>query len=145
MSTTSPIDPKHYVRLPICGYCGNAWDIVFGRPPWHKGPGRYTAEEWLGHCRVGGCDPDIWEFLEDPFVVEYDNRVYHRREDDEPNAPWRRMWPKIVAQWAAIKNSRFTDTVTDRVTGQRVRVVAVDEIDWGEPETVPAADEDIEW
>lgn len=110
---------SHYVRYPICGYCSTAWDILFQRTRSSTSPGR-----WLEYCKVGGCDPDVWEFIDEatgwpeswPFdskahriewgevdpedVPPHDDRCFHRRSQfhSPDNAPWRKISDKLLAQ-----------------------------------------------
>lgn len=110
-------DLRHYVSYPVCGFCMNAWDMIYGR----KRTGT-NCEKWLGFCKWGGCDPDVWEYLDErtgwpwgwkinpktmtPRVFEtlmeipipdYDNRVYHMRRSDDPGAPWRKTSERLRA------------------------------------------------
>lgn len=69
----------------MCGYCETAWDQVMGRLKYH----RYNPGYWLSYCRVGGCDPDIWDYLDGKGnVVErplYSKKLFHRRD---ASVPW---------------------------------------------------------
>lgn len=115
---------KHYMSYPMCGFCTNAWDIIYARQ--RSG---LSCEQWLDKCKVGGCDPDVWEYidtrtgwplgwkidkatgrpkvyqdekLEIP-IPEYDDRVFHMRKPDRgnlynPNAPWRKISERLRAE-----------------------------------------------
>lgn len=133
------LNPNHYYRLPICGFCQNAWDMLFQRPPWASRPGSMSPGEWVNLCPVGGCDPDVWDYLNE-FTGEPNgvkpkgnNATYHRRLTDDHSAAWRKRWPGIVHQWAAKKNEKF-QPVVDRYGKVLSRVVADDDIDWGDEE-----------
>lgn len=109
---------SHYTNYPMCGYCTNAWNIVFGRSRTI-----ISCERWLKYCKWGGCDPDIWEYLDertgwplgwkvDPKTMwprcftdskvklpipDFDNRVFHMRANDDPTAPWRKTSERLRA------------------------------------------------
>lgn len=113
---------KHYTNFPVCGFCMNAWDIVYGRMRAHTSPMTF-----LSFCRHGGCDPDIWEHIDEgtgwpdkwklndkglpqwwfekaPKNVKIpvtDNRVYHLRADSDSHAPWRNVMPRLMREWQA--------------------------------------------
>lgn len=103
-----PTKLDHYESYPVCGFCVNAWDIVYQRRRALTSP-----EQWLGYCKVNGCDPDIWDYInltthwpkgwkvfresgipnwkKLPAPPPFDDRVYHRRESDGQNAKWRKV------------------------------------------------------
>lgn len=73
---------------PMCGHCYTAWDLLYGRIRSNT-----TIRQWLEYCRWGGCDPDVWDFLDDNGeptgeVPTYNRNLYHRRADDTPSG-WR--------------------------------------------------------
>src|SRR4051794_1839621 len=99
----NPAQLKHYANYPVCGFCINAWDIVYQRTRSNT-----SAARWVDYCKVVGCDPDIWDYLDMetgwpkgwpmkgepempdwdklPKPPEQDNRVYHKRRDSSPTA-----------------------------------------------------------
>jgi hypothetical protein len=111
-----PTNIKHYMNFPVCGFCNTAWDVLYGRIRSATSPA-----QWVGYCKAGGCDPDIWDFIDegtgwpngwklgfkgmplfygDPKKnkVKFpptDNRVYHRRATDDQNAPWRKFMVRL--------------------------------------------------
>lgn len=146
---SDPTNLHHYMNFPVCGFCTNAWDIVYGRMRSTTSPARFV--EW---CRVGGCDPDIWDFIDDgtgwpvgwklskhtglplcykdpkkwPLEIpEYDNRVYHRRKNDDPGAPWRKIMISLHNRQAKVKSESNKPT-------------AFEDIEWDDDE---ADDEDL--
>lgn len=102
---------KHYTNYPVCGFCTTAWDVIYGRVRSATSPGT-----WVGYCRWGGCDPDVWDHVDEstgwptgwklnnrglPICYEGgkrgklttpkpDNRCFHRRDDNSTTAPWRK-------------------------------------------------------
>lgn len=118
-----PTKFDHYVSYPVCGFCMSAWDIIFQRMRALTSPQRFV--EW---CKVGGCDPDVWDYIDDrsgwpygwkliaqpsvpdvpirvkwkllPEPPEFDDRVYHKRSPDSkgPNEPWRRTSTQLLKQ-----------------------------------------------
>lgn len=102
-----PTKFEHYARYPMCGFCTNAWDIIYQRMRTHTNP-----EEWLNYCPVHGCDPDVWDYInltthwpkgwkvfretgmpnwkKMPPKPTPDDRVFHKRATDGLNAKWRR-------------------------------------------------------
>lgn len=157
-------DHRHYMRLPMCGYCMNAWDMIYMR----QRPAITSPASWIGYCRVGGCDPDVWEFLDDAtgwpvgFVMadnghvnwaetietyeppEHDNTVFHRRLSESDTAAWRRVMPKLVEAYTETRKAKSDDN----------GALKDEYIDWGdvefededvddEVEFIP--DEEIEW
>jgi hypothetical protein len=148
--TDDPTDIRHYMKLPICGYCINAWDIIFKRPPWDERHGHRSPEAWLEHCHVGGCDPDVWEFLGDdgwPLPKpKPDNRLYHRRDRNSDTARWRKFQPKLVTAWAALRDSKYTAVLDEHGRETATKVVPDESISWGDEEDEPLVDADgIEW
>jgi hypothetical protein len=105
---SNPATFEHYAHYPVCGYCINAWDIVYQRMRMSTSPA-----QWVDYCKVFGCDPDIWDYLDPetgwprdwpmvgepevpkwsnlPIPPDPDNRVYHKRDNDGQNAPWRKV------------------------------------------------------
>jgi hypothetical protein len=151
-------DFEHYMNYPVCGYCNTAWDIVMQRMRAITPPGR-----WLDWCPCGGCDPDIWDFLDDdtgwpwdwPYdartgrpvwskipkeIMAADNRCYHRRTDSGPNAPWRKNSEKLRKKSIERAEKRRNITASD---------IDWDEVEEEVRETVPptpeSSDEDIDW
>jgi hypothetical protein len=147
---------EHYMRYPMCGYCNSAWDVIYQRLRMHTSP-----EQWLGYCPVGGCDPDIWDYIDErtgwplkwkmqpngfrprwdklPPIPDYDDRCYHKRGGDGPSEPWRKVSAKLL-----------------RIAQERSaakRGISVEELEWDDdeeptPEPAPEvtdADDDIEW
>jgi hypothetical protein len=119
-------------------------------------------------CRVGGCDPDVWDYIDDatgwpidfsfhddghvdwPDTIEtypvpdYDNAVFHRRGHDGEGAQWRKVMPKLMAAWALTHGrARYDENGS----------VPDEEINWGEVEFEDVEegsvdvieDEEIEW
>lgn len=144
--TGNLLDPHHYMKLPICGYCMNAWDQIYNRSPWDQRPGSIPPSRWLELCRVGGCDPDAWDFLDEETGLPHpdptpDDRLFHRRGQGRR---WERYTPKLVSEWAAIRNAKY-QKVTDQHGNVLSKVVADDRIAWDEEEPVAVSDDDIEW
>jgi hypothetical protein len=131
--TGDPTTIKHYTHLPMCGFCVNAWDVIYGRVRT-----LISCEQWIGYCKWGGCDPDVWEYIDEitgwpigmklnkqgkpkafydhKIVIEippFDNRVYHRRSDSGDNAPWRKVSVQLMKAWqertAKIKGIKIED------------------------------------
>jgi hypothetical protein len=148
-------DFRHYMRLPMCGYCINAWDIIYQR----MRPGLKSPQEWLAYCHVGGCDPDVWNFLDeetgwphgfvflqggrvdwqqtldDYEVPAHDDTVYHRRANNGEAARWRKVMPKLVDAWWKTKGGgRYENGV-----------VKDEDIDWGDVEFEDDAPADVEF
>lgn len=148
-------DLDFYMHYPVCGFCRTAWDIVYQRQRSLTPPSR-----WVEWCKVGGCDPEIWDFLDDdtgwpldwmidvrtgrpdwdfmPEVPLHDNDAIHRAKDMGPNAPWRKISLRLVKQWQDKEERR--------------RNITADELQWDEDlpdEPVEAdevpSDDDIEW
>jgi hypothetical protein len=142
----------------MCGYCMNAWDMIYMR----RRSGITTPAAWIGYCRVGGCDPDVWDFLDDTtgwpkgFVFkpgdgghvdwektikkykmpEPDNRVYHRRFDDSDGAAWRRNSARMTAAFHAVRLAK-----TDENGALKDELIV-----WDDDEAVEVvADDEIEW
>lgn len=139
---------KHYVNYPVCGFCMNAWDILYGRQRT-----TISCEKWLSFCHWGGCDPDIWDYLDertgwplgtkiDPKTMwpryftnhnlaipipEYDNRVYHMRETEDDRAPWRKTSDRLRAEYAKVKAGR--------------KPIDLNEVAWDDEEEI--TDEDV--
>ena len=107
MSDVDVTSPKHYQHYPICGFCMAVWDMIYLRTRLAGNP-----TEHLNLCKWGGCDPDIWDYLDEKtgfplgwrvkngvvkwdrdklrkHMPPYDNRVYHKRRDNSGTAPWR--------------------------------------------------------
>jgi hypothetical protein len=127
---------SHYMNYPVCGYCTNAWDVIYGRKR-----SRTSPMQWVSYCKVGGCDPDVWDHIDEgtgwppgwkladnglplgysksnkPLKIPAtDDRVYHRRASDDPKAPWRNITNKLRREW-----------------GEKVakkKGLTADEIDW---------------
>lgn len=125
---------SHYTNYPMCGYCSNAWDIIYGRQRTI-----ISCERWLSYCKWGGCDPEVWEHIDERtgwpigmkidkatgwpkcftdikatvLIPEYDNRVYHMRENSADNAPWRKVSERLrqaaIARKGKIKNIDLKD------------------------------------
>jgi len=117
MKKTDPTQFDHYAHYPMCGWCYNAWDLVYARTRSSVSPMR-----WLEFCRWGGCDPDIWDMIDEgtgwphgwsidahnvPIayqadskivldIPDYDNRVFHMRKDNGPSAPWRTVNQRLL-------------------------------------------------
>jgi hypothetical protein len=92
----------------MCGFCQNVWDLIYQRRQMTT-----DCERWLALCPAGGCDPDVWDHINRtthwpkgwkvykntrqpnwsklPPPPETDDRVYHKRKTDGPNAKWRRF------------------------------------------------------
>jgi len=136
-------DLRHYTNFPICGFCYNAWDIIFGRQRT-----LISCEKWLSFCRWGGCDPDVWDFIDEKtgwpkgmklnkqgqpkvffdhkLVIEvpvYDNRVYHRRANSDDNAPWRKTSDRLRGE--AMKRKA------------RIKGINLDDVEWEGGDTYP--------
>lgn len=130
---------NHYDHYPLCGFCMNAWDIVYLRMRTRH----TTAVKWVEMCKVGGCDPDIWEYLDEDTcwpigwpvgdngepiwekvaklpLPKPDNRCRHRRNDDSERAPWRKYGPRLAALASA------------RVRGEK-EVAETEEDIWDDP------------
>ncbi len=69
MPRTNATQLRHYVHYPLCGFCQSAWDVIYQRllnlqresgHPLNPGAAPLTS---LTHCRWGGCDPDIWDYV----------------------------------------------------------------------------------
>ena len=138
---------RHYTNFPVCGYCMNAWNIIYGRMRTGLSP-----EKWLGYCRWGGCDPDVWDHIDDrtgwPWgwkvnketgwprcytdpkapmpLPDTDNRVYHMRANDDPAAPWRKTSDRLRA--------------ARQTRNGKIKGINLDEIEWDEEEIT---DEDV--
>ena len=132
-------DLGFYMNWPMCGHCATAWDVIYQRLRSSASP-----EHYVNLCPVGGCDPEIWDFLDDrtgwPVGWELDSRhipiwselpdpplaepqAYHRREllvDSNPHAPWRKVWDRLHKE-----NQKRNERRAKRTD---------DELDWDEPE-----------
>lgn len=151
---------RHYTHYPMCGYCYNAWNIVYCRTRSLTSPGK-----WVEWCPSGGCDPDIWDHIDENtgwpedwkldsmghpkgyrnpkkyplFIPKTDNRVYHLRADDDSNAPWRKTSSRL-------RNEQIARTA-------KKKGLTIDDIEWDEdpepsavpPEFTPTSVDDIEW
>jgi len=95
-----------------------------------------NMEEWLSKCPVGGCDPDVWDHVNMtthwpkgwkvsrttglpnraklPPVPEHDDRTYHKRKTEGPNAKWRRTANVLDNQAIAARAARRLEDPTDR-------------------------------
>lgn len=61
-----PTKLSHYMNYPICGACMSAWDIIYDRlRVGNKYRNYMSPAECLDGCKVGGCDPDIWDFIDE--------------------------------------------------------------------------------
>lgn len=122
---SNPTELRHYSQFPVCGYCNTAWDIIFMRQRSGTSPA-----EWVGFCRSGGCDPDVWDFIDEgtgwpngwkmgdhglpkwyrtgkvPPMPETDNRVFHRRASDDPHAPWRKNMVALANKNQKLKEAK---------------------------------------
>lgn len=64
MSDPTQID--HYMAYPLCSFCTTAWDVIYDRLRAGNKYGQYASPaEILNDCKVGGCDPDIWNYIDD--------------------------------------------------------------------------------
>lgn len=139
---------KFYMNYPVCGFCMSAWDIVFQRRR-----GGLPPQQWVNYCKVGGCDPEIWEYLDDdtgwpkgwklrsngwpdwkklPKPPKANNDCYHRRDDDGVHAPWRKNSLKLLRQ----AQMKF----------EKQRNITDEQIRWDEEEEPEqAVSDDIEW
>jgi hypothetical protein len=107
---------EHYNHYPVCGYCLNAWNIIYQR--WVSA---LSPVEWLHYCRHNGCDPDVWDYINRatgwpkgfkvgrqsgkpnltklPPVPEYDPRVFHKRDPQDEfssQARWRKNSDALI-------------------------------------------------
>ena len=141
MTTKNLLDDRHYVKLPICGFCQNAWDILFARAPWSRSAHGTAPGQMVRYCRVGGCDPDIWEYLDEDGdwngrKVKGNNGTFHRRLDNDSAAPWRKGWPRIVAAFSVRRNSQY-ESVRDKNGFVVSKVLSEDSIEWDEEDEEP--------
>jgi hypothetical protein len=44
----------------MCGYCNTAWEIICG----NMTSGTLLLD-WIDMCSTGGCDPDLWEYVDE--------------------------------------------------------------------------------
>lgn len=116
----------------ICGFCQTAWDIVYGRCRSNTSPGT-----WVGYCARGGCDPDIWDYVEVDGTVGYQTppfveRLYHRRNHRNPHG-WDFKAPRQRVSYTP-------EEMLEREVNQRIaQKQKADEIEWDTDE------EEIEW
>ena len=141
---TEVTDIAHYAGYPMCGYCYNAWDAIYGRSRSLLSPAR-----WIDFCPVGGCDPDVWDHLDEDtgwptgwkvggngmpvaytkpgvklVIPAYDNRVYHMRSDSDAHAPWRKT------------SVRLTKAAQEK--SARRKGISLTEVQWDDDEPVEA-------
>lgn len=98
----------------MCGACHTAWDLICGKV--HSQTPLFI---WIEHCRQGGCDMRIWDYVDDngslnmkvpppEFVPGLPRTEMHRsnrpgpyRKDDGPKErPVRRARPQKVLETA---------------------------------------------
>lgn len=131
---TDVTELRHYTHYPVCGFCTEAWDVIYVRSRSTTSPA-----DWVGFCKHGGCDPEVWDFLDDDdgwplhweigkngrpvgylkdrrgelFPAKFDNRVFHRRSGNEESAPWRKAEIRLLREAqekkAKIKNLDVND------------------------------------
>jgi hypothetical protein len=163
MAAAALDDHRHYMRLPMCGYCMNAWDMIYMR----LRPGTTSPARWIEFCHVGGCDPDVWDFIDEGtgwpngFVLndhgvdwmetveryqppDHDNTVFHRRLSDGDGARWRKVMPKLVDAWHATRKEK-----EDSNGALKDELIDWGEVEFEEEETTDEVevipDEEIEW
>lgn len=167
MSAAPVTDQRHYMNLPMCGFCMNAWDLIYMR----LRPGsRTSAQRWVEYCKVGGCDPDVWDYIdletgwptgyivneetglvdwlrvsEEYVIPDYDDSVFHMRLSDGPGVRWRKMMPQLISAFSKTRGAgRYTDNGTlpeeDIVWGEDDKVEQVPEPDVGNLEDVSDPD-----
>jgi hypothetical protein len=137
---SNPTEIKHYTNYPVCGFCNTAWDVIYGRIRSATPPAT-----WVGYCKFGGCDPDVWDFIDEDTgwptnwklnkrgfplcytsgkhgtisVPKFDNRVYHRRANDDRNAPWRKtsqaLRNQVEKRGRKLKSLDFDDLEWDGI------------------------------
>ena len=154
-SGSNPTQFEHYMHYPICGHCTTAWDIIYKRQRAHT----YSPRFWLEKCRFGGCDPDVWDYLDDSTgwplgwkirgghpvwkqVVKVvppdpDPRVFHKREfynDANPHAPWRTMSARLLKMAQEQSALRRNGVPDDQIKW--------DDDDYAEPDEPTVADPD---
>lgn len=144
---------KFYMNYPLCGHCTVAWDMVYQRQRCSVSP-----EHTLRLCPAGGCDPEIWDFLDDltgyplgwqlrsngrpdwknlPEPPMADNDCFHRRDREDDKAPWRRHSAALLRE-VHRRNEAKRNQSDDEI------VWDADEDDEDDEETfVP--DDEIEW
>ena len=154
MSSTSVIDQRHYVNLPMCGFCVNAWDVIYMRAR----PGTISPQRWIEFCHHGGCDPDVWDYIDqetewppgfvflesghvdwpetvEAYVVpDHDDRVFHMRLSEGPGAAWRKIMPKLAATFSATRGAGRYENGT----------VKDEDIQWDEPDEPEPEDDGIQ-
>jgi hypothetical protein len=113
----------------ICGYCSTAWDLVYKRQR-----SVTSAEQWVGYCKEGGCDPDIWDYVDlpDDEVPQYMPHLFHRRDHSRPHG-WQ------FSRKAKVQYSQ--EEFQEKELQERIEQKAVaDEIEWDTDD-----EEEIEW
>jgi len=54
------------MHYPICGSCYSAWDVIYDRGRVGNQWGKHSSPADILHgCKFGGCDPDVWEFIDE--------------------------------------------------------------------------------
>jgi hypothetical protein len=123
----------------ICGFCNTAWDLVYKRCRSVTSVG-----QWVGYCREGGCDPDIWDYIDDngglaeDEVPEFMPHLFHRRDHNNPYG-----W-KFGKRARAESEGRVSYTPQQlyekQLAERQAQKAAADEIEWDSDD-----EEDIEW
>ena len=128
----NPAEFEHYKKYPMCGFCTNAWDIIYQRSRHLTSPVVWVGE----YCPVGGCDPEVWDYLNSttmwpkgfkvskktgmpnwdklPNLPDHDDRVFHKRKTDGPNAKWRRTSNALLKKAIEAHEAFRLEDPTDR-------------------------------
>ena len=150
-------DLRFYMQWPMCGHCSIAWDLIYQRLRSPASPAHY-----LRLCTVGGCDPEIWDFLDDrtgwpvgfklkgngmpdwsrlPDPPMAENETFHRRDRDDDKAPWRNVWERLRKENLKREARRKNIADEDLDFGDDEE----DEDEEDDTESTYVADEDLEW